>query len=85
MTNLDLEWVEELRSHLGNHIYYASLENHRAQLEPGFREVLDSLSLRERKVIEDYLLAIQKLDVQLTYLAFQAGKNAKRVPDLYTK
>ena len=38
-----------------------------------------------QEIIEDYLLAIQKLDVQLTYLAFQAGKNAKRFPDLYTK
>ena len=85
MTNLDLEWVEELRSQLGNHIYYAPLEKHRAQLEPGFREILDRLSLQEREIIEDYLLAIQKLDVQLTYLAFQAGKNAKRCPDLYTK
>ena len=82
MENLDLEWVEALRSQLKNHICYTPLANHRAALEPGFRELLDSLPLREREIIEEYLLAVQKLDVQLTYLAFQAGKNAKQTSDL---
>lgn len=82
MENVDLEWIEALRSQLKNHIYYTLLANHRAALEPGFRELLDSLPLREREIIEEYLLAVQKLDVQLTYLAFQAGKNAKQTSDL---
>ena len=55
MNNLDTEWVEELRSQLSNHIYYAPLEDHRARLEPEFREVLSNLSPREREIIEEYL------------------------------
>lgn len=80
MNNLDLEWIEELRQQLSNHILYAPLEDLRVELEPAFQQAMESLPPEKRRDIEQYLRVKQKLDIQLTHMAYgiglQAGKNS---------
>lgn len=78
MKTLDTQWVEELRQQTTEDILYYPMQRKMEELEQHYLAFRSTLSAEERALLDEYHLLQKKMEVCITRISYQLGRNHDR-------